>query len=193
MVVAGTISNIIAASVATLVFGVLVGCGGSSSSDGLSNANEDSAVPTSMPSLPPTEPPTPPPTPTPGLGTTYTISDNSGNSATITLTKIEDPEAAQTGDEAAAGAHYVAGFFTITGVAGIFERDVFNDAGAVDNNGTALRAKIAAVGCSTDFSGSGEYKLTPNHSVSGCVPFEVLDGLHLSRVTWSGGVVWSVS
>jgi hypothetical protein len=151
---------------------------------------------TAAASLPPTEPPTLPPTPTPGIGATYTMSDSAGNSVTVTLTKVVDPQRAPD-DPAAVGAHYVAGYFTITGVSGIFEGDVFNDAAAVDSNGTPIPSKVALLsGCSTDFTSSGQYNLTPGHSVSGCVPFEVLDGLHLSEITWDAsggnGSTWGV-
>jgi hypothetical protein len=114
----------------------------------------------------------------------------------ITLTKIQDPEPSSLGDNAPAGAHYVAAFFTIKGDSGIFQSDVNNDAGAVDSNGTTYQADIADVACNNNFTSSGEYDLTPGHSVSGCVPFEILDGLHLTQVTWDAssgnGATWTI-
>jgi hypothetical protein len=137
----------------------------------------------------PTDPPTAAPTPAPGIGATFTVDDGNGNSVDITLTKVVNPERAQAYSAAPAGAHYVAAFFTIKGDTGIFDSDVFNDGGAIDSTGATVSTNVAAVNCSTDFSGSGEYTVTPGHSVSGCVPFEVLNSQRLTDITWdaSGG------
>lgn len=164
---------------------LLAGCGSSATpatTSGISTAATATDAP--PPTAPPTEPPTEAPTPVPGIGATWTIDDGSGNTADITLTKVNDPERASQYDAAPPGAHYVAGFFTIRGVAGIFESDVFLDAGAIDNHGTTVDSKIAQVNCSTDFSGGGQYSVTPGHSISGCVPFEVLNGSWLTDITW---------
>lgn len=84
------------------------------------------------------------------------------------------------------GAHYVAAFFTIKGVSGIYSSDAFSDGGAIDNHGTTVNSKIVSVQCSTDFSGGGRYSVAPGHSISGCVPFEVLNGDWLTDITWGG-------
>jgi hypothetical protein len=179
---------------AILATALLAGCGATAtqSAHGTPTSGTDCAVaPTCAPmaTAPPTEPPTAAPTPVPGIGAAFTMTDGSGNSMDITLTKVTDPERANSFDAAPPGAHYIAAFFTITGDTGIFSSDVFNDGGAIDNAGTTVDSKVAAVNCSTDFSGSGQYSVTPGHSISGCVPFEVLNGSWLTDITWdaSGG------
>jgi hypothetical protein len=133
---------------------------------------------------------TPTPTPTPSLsgpvGTTYKVTDGSGNVMTVTLTKMIDP--AQGADQFSTpnnGYRFVGAVFTLDGVSGTFSDDANSDATLVGSNGQSYTADFDSIAGFTNFN-SGEYNLTPGVRSVGAVTFQVPVGVSASAIQWSG-------
>jgi hypothetical protein len=152
----------------------------------------------------PSQAPSPTPSPTNSLsgpvGTTYQVTDGSGNEITVTLTQIVDP--AQGGDQYTTpdnGNRFAGAVFTLKGLSGTFSDDANNDAALIGSNGQTYTADFDSIAGYTNFN-HGEYNLSPGQTSIGAVTFQVPDGVKVASVQWSGSggfggapAIWAVT
>jgi hypothetical protein len=160
------------------------------SAPSITKPSTPAAAPATPAQATPAATPTPTPTPTPSLsgpvGTTYKVTDSSGNVMTVTLTKVIDP--AQGADQFSTpnnGNRFVGAVFTLDGVSGTFSDDANSDATLVGSNGQSYTADFDSIAGVTNFN-SGEYNLTPGVRSVGAVTFQVPVGVSVSAIQWSG-------
>jgi hypothetical protein len=90
------------------------------------------------------------------VGTVYTVTGQSGDTMTVTLTKVIDP--AQGADQFTTpgnGNPFAGAIFTITGISGTLSDDANNDATLVGSNGQTHTADFGSIAGYTNFN-SGE-------------------------------------
>jgi hypothetical protein len=103
----------------------------------------------------------------------YTVTDQSGNKMTVTLTKVIDP--AQGADQfttAGNGNRFVGAVFTITGISGTFSDDANNDATLIGSNGQTYTADFDSIAGYTNFN-NGEYNVSAAENSVGAVTFQL--------------------
>jgi hypothetical protein len=173
----------------------LAGCGSASlvtTPPGTSGATGATSQP--VQTIEPTEAPTPTATPalTGPLGTEYSETDTSTNTAyDVTLTSVVDPArtAPDYGEAAVSGTHYVVLHFSVLGVSGIVsDEDAQADANMTGTDGNPYQTGEEAAGCELTTSLNGtepyEFSLTPGATADPCVVFDVLNGVKVGTVTW---------
>jgi hypothetical protein len=134
-----------------------------------------------------------------GVGTAFTVQDNSHDTYRVTLVKIIDPaQGATSYDTPQGGKHFVGAVFMITAVQGSPQNeDADNDAALVGSDGQTYTNDISSIAGYTDFN-YGAIKVSQGESATGAVTFQVPDGVSVSRVQWSPGgglgstVQWNV-
>jgi hypothetical protein len=162
---------------------MLAGCGASAAP---TTATVRPATATSIPDTQATPFPTAAPTPNNlegPLGTTYTTTDQNGNSMDVTLTQIFKARPAQ-GEDVDNTTYIAAAKFTIKGDSGIYTDDINSDVTATGSDGTTYQIWIGEVTDCGQFS-AGEYTVTPQQTVSGCALFQLPNGVTIKQVQWT--------
>jgi hypothetical protein len=119
------------------------------------------------------------------VGTTYAVTDQSGNKMSVTLTQVIDP--AQGADQFSApqgGNRFVGAVFTIKGIHGTFSDDANNDATLIGSNGQTYTADFDSIAGYTNFN-NGEYNVSAGESSVGAVTFQVPLAVTMSKIEWS--------
>lgn len=119
------------------------------------------------------------------VGTSYTVTDQSGNKMTVTLTQVVDP--AQGADQFTtpqSGNRFVGTVFNIKGINGTFSDDANNDATLIGSNGQTYTADFDSIAGYTNFNG-GEYSVSAGENSVGAVTFQVPLAVTVSKVEWS--------
>jgi hypothetical protein len=138
------------------------------------------------------------PTPQQGsLGTSFTETDDLGNTMSIALGPVIDPaHGTNEFDQPRTGNRLVATEFKLTGIRGSSADNANNDASLIDDNHHVYAADLDDVSECTNFT-NGDYKVAPNQSTTGCVVFQVPIGVTVLQVKWIpevGGAttIWDV-
>ncbi len=167
----------VAALAATVILGG-AGCGSIVKTS--ARAHTAPAAPTSSEAAPP---------PTPSLsgpiGTSYAVTDPSGNKVSVTLTRVIDP--AQGADQFTtpqSGSRFVGAVFSIKGISGAFSDDANNDATVVGSNGQTYTADFDSIAGYTGFN-DGEFSVSAGESSVGAVTFQIPLAVKVSKVEWS--------
>lgn len=119
------------------------------------------------------------------VGTTYTVTDQSGNEMSVTLTQVIDP--AQGADQFTtpkSGNRFVGAVFTIKGISGTFSDDANNDASLIGSNGQTYTADFDSIAGYTNFN-DGEYNVSAGENSVGAVTFQVPLAATVSKIEWS--------
>jgi hypothetical protein len=129
------------------------------------------------------------PSPTPSLsgpvGTSYTVTDPSGNKISVTLARVIDP--AQGADQFTTpqnGSRFVGAVFSIKGISGTFSDDANNDATVIGSNGQTYTADFDSITGYTNFN-DGEFSVSAAESSVGAVTFQIPLAVKVSKVEWS--------
>jgi hypothetical protein len=129
------------------------------------------------------------PSPTPSLsgpvGTSYTVTDPSGNKISVTLTRVIDP--AQGADQFTtpqSGSRFVGAVFKIKGISGTFSDDANNDATVIGSNGQTYTADFDSIAGYTSFN-NGQFSVSAGESSVGAVTFQIPLAVKVSKVEWS--------
>lgn len=135
---------------------------------------------------PPKPTPKPKPKPKPPTSNAFTFKDDNGNPYTVAQVGYWDPaQPANQFDAASAGTRLVAIEFRITDTGTqATSDDANNDASVVGSNNQTYSPAFNDVAECTNFN-SGEYQLDPGQSTTGCVVFQLPDGVRLSKAEWS--------
>jgi hypothetical protein len=140
--------------------------------------------------------PAPPPSSAPApanslsgpIGTTYQVTDDSGNEMTVKLTQVIDP--AEGADQFTApnnGFRFAGAVFTLQGVSGTFSDDANNNATVVGSNGQSYTADFDSIAGYTNFN-NGEFNLTPGVKSVGAVTFQIPNGVMIASIQWNGNI-----
>lgn len=119
------------------------------------------------------------------VGTSYTVTDPSGNKMSVTLTQMIDP--ARGADQFTtpdSGNRFVGAVFSIKGISGTFSDDANNDATLIGSNGQTYTADFDGIAGYTNFN-DGEYAVSAGESSVGAVTFQVPLAVTVSKVEWS--------
>jgi hypothetical protein len=119
------------------------------------------------------------------IGTSYTVTDQSGNKITVTLTQVIDP--AQGADQFTSpqsGNRFVGAAFDIKGTNGTFSDDANNDATLIGSNGQTYTADFDSIAGYTNFN-HGEYSVSAGESSVGAVTFQIPVTVTVSKIEWS--------
>ena len=119
------------------------------------------------------------------VGTVYTVTDQSGNKISVTLTKVIDP--AQGADQFTTpdnGNRLVGAVFTITGINGTFSDDANNDATLIGSNSQTYSADFNGIAGYTNFN-SGEYNVSAGENSVGAVTFQLPLTVKVTKIEWS--------
>jgi hypothetical protein len=119
------------------------------------------------------------------VGTVYTVTDQSRDKMTVTLTKMIDP--ALGADQFTApdnGNRFVGAVFTITGVSGTFSDDANNDATLIGSNSQTYSADFDSIAGYTNFN-NGEYNISAGEKSVGAVTFQVPLTVKVTKIEWS--------
>jgi hypothetical protein len=119
------------------------------------------------------------------VGTVYTVTGQSGDKMTVTLTKVIDP--AQGADQFTTpdnGNRFVGAVFTITGTSGTLSDDANNDATLIGANGQTYSADFDSIAGYTNFN-SGVYNVSAGENSVGAVTFQVPLTVKVTKIEWS--------
>ncbi|MGH3180540.1 MAG: hypothetical protein ACRDOH_17750 [Streptosporangiaceae bacterium] len=119
------------------------------------------------------------------VGTTYAVTDQSGNKMSVTLTQVIDP--AQGADQFStpqSGNRFAGAVFTVKGISGTFSDDANNDATLIGSNGQTYTADFDSIAGYTNFN-NGEYNVSAGESSVGAVTFQVPLAVTVSKIEWS--------
>ena len=119
------------------------------------------------------------------VGTSYAVSDQSGNEISVALTRVIDP--AQGADQFTTpqnGDRFVGAVFTIKGISGTFTDDANNDATLIGSNGQTYTADFDSIAGYTDFN-DGDYSVSTGEISVGAVTFQIPLGVSISKIEWS--------
>jgi hypothetical protein len=119
------------------------------------------------------------------VGTSYAVTDPSGNKMSVTLTQVIDP--AQGADQFTSpqnGNRFVGAVFDIKGINGTVSDDANNDATLIGSNGQTYTADFDSIAGYTNFN-HGEYSVSAGESSVGAVTFQVPGAVTVSKVEWS--------
>ncbi len=119
------------------------------------------------------------------VGTSYTVTDQSGNQISVTLVKLIDP--AQGADQFTtpqSGDQFVGAVFIIKGINGTFSDDANNDATLIGSDGQTYTADFDSIAQYTNFN-HGEYSVSAGESSVGAVTFQVPLAVTVSKIEWS--------
>jgi hypothetical protein len=119
------------------------------------------------------------------VGTVYTVTDQSGNKMSVTLTKVIDPvQGADQFTTPDSGNRFVGAVFTISGVSGRFSDDANNDATVIGSNGQTYTADFDSIAGYTNFN-DGEYNVSAGENSVGAVTFQVPLTVKVTKIEWS--------
>lgn len=119
------------------------------------------------------------------VGTSYAVTDESGNKMSVTLTQVIDP--AQGADQFTSpqsGNRFVGAVFDIKGINGTVSDDASNDATLIGSNGQTCTADFDSIAGYTNFN-HGEYSVSAGESSVGAVTFQVPVAVTVSKIEWS--------
>jgi hypothetical protein len=119
------------------------------------------------------------------VGTSYTVTDQSGNKMSVTLTQVIDP--AQGADQFTtpqSGNRFVGAVFDIKGINGTFSDDANNDATLIGSNGQTYTADFDSIAGYTSFN-DGEYTVSAGENSVGAVTFQVPLAVTVAKIEWS--------
>ena len=119
------------------------------------------------------------------VGTSYTVTDQSGNKMAVTLTQVIDP--AQGADQFTSpqsGNRFVGAVFDIKGINGTFSDDANSNATLIGSNGQTYTADFDSIAGYTNFN-NGEYSVSAGESSVGAVTFQVPVAVTVSKIEWS--------
>lgn len=119
------------------------------------------------------------------VGTSYAVTDESGNKMSVTLTQVIDP--AQGADQFTSpqsGNRFVGAVFDIKGINGTVSDDANNDATLIGSNGQTYTADFDSIAGYTNFN-HGEYSVSAGESSVGAVTFQVPVAVTVSKIEWS--------
>ncbi|HEY1625317.1 MAG TPA: DUF4352 domain-containing protein [Streptosporangiaceae bacterium] len=122
------------------------------------------------------------------VGSSFQVSDGSGDNYRVTLSKVIDP--AQGADSYTIpdnGKRFVGIVFTITALNGSpQDEDANTDAAVVGSNGQTYTADFDSIAGYTNFD-DGSINVAQGDTVQGAVTFQVPDGVRVAEVQWSPG------
>jgi hypothetical protein len=119
------------------------------------------------------------------IDTTYTVTDQSGNEMSVTLTQVIDP--AQGADQFTtphSGNRFVGAVFSVKGINGTFSDDANNDATLIGSNGQTYTADFDSIAGYTNFN-NGEYNVSAGEGSVGAVTFQVPLAVTVTKIEWS--------
>lgn len=119
------------------------------------------------------------------VGTAYTVTDDSGNEMSVTLTQVIDP--AQGADQFTTpdnGKRFVGAVFSIKGISGTFSDDANNDATLIGSNGQTYIADFDSIAGYTNFN-DGQYNVSAGETSAGAVTFQVPLAVTVAKIEWS--------
>lgn len=166
----------------------VVACGSTGTTGNSVAGASSSTAPTPLPTAFPTS------TPTASLekpvGGTFTETSVNGDySYSVQLTQIIDPAEPQQYDTINNTTHLVATVFTITGIKGIAESDVYNLAAVIGSDGVTYMWKGHTTASCSNFN-FGVFSVTPTQVVNGCASMLLPNGVTITKVTWAKNVTW---
>ena len=119
------------------------------------------------------------------VGTVYTVTGQSGNKMTVTLTKVIDPvQGADQFTTADNGNRFVGAVFTITGISGTLSDDANNDATLIGSNGQTYTADFDSIAGYTNFN-NGVYNVSAGENSVGAVTFQLPLTVKVTKIEWS--------
>jgi len=119
------------------------------------------------------------------VGTSYAVTDESGNKMSVTLTQVIDPaQGADQFNSPQSGNRLVGAVFDIKGINGTFSDDANNDATLIGSNGQTYTADFDSIAGYTNFN-HGEYSVSAGESSVGAVTFQVPGAVTVSKIEWS--------
>ena len=111
--------------------------------------------------------------------------DENGNPYTVAQTTYWDPAQPVQYEGPDPGTRLIAVEFRITDTGSHqISDDANNNATVIGSNDQTYTSAVNSVTECTNFN-DGEYQLNPGQSVTGCVVFELPDGVKLSKIEWS--------
>jgi len=122
------------------------------------------------------------------IGSTLSFEDSTGNPYSVRLIKTIDPaRGADQYTRPIPGTRFVAAVFTITdtGTHKISD-DANSNASVTGSNDESFLSEPDSLADCTNFNG-GTYQLAPHQSQTGCVAFQIPNGVTMSTVEWSPG------
>jgi hypothetical protein len=139
-------------------------------------------------SAPPSSPaPTPSAPLTATVGTTFKVTDSSGNVYNVTLQKVIDPATGSDQfNQPDNGTRFVAAVFQITGVSGTATDDSNSDGSLTGSNQQVYQPNFNSIAGYTNFS-SGDFNVTPGQSETGAVTFQVPSAVSVTDIQWTVG------
>jgi Domain of unknown function (DUF4352) len=122
------------------------------------------------------------------VGSSFQVSDGSGDSYRVTLSKVIDP--AQGTDQFNTpdnGKRFVGTVFTITALSGSPQNeDANSDAALIGSDGQTYTADFDSIAGYTNFD-NGTINVAQGDTVVGAVTFQVPDGVKVAQVQWTPG------
>jgi hypothetical protein len=119
------------------------------------------------------------------VGTVYTVTGQSGDKMTVTLTKVIDPaQGAGQFTTPGNGNRFAGAIFTITGISGTLSDDADNDATLVGSNGQTWPAGFGSIAGYTNFN-SGEYNVSAGENSVAAVTFQLPLTVKVAEIEWS--------
>jgi hypothetical protein len=119
------------------------------------------------------------------VGTVYTVTDQSGNKISVTLTKVIDPaQGADQFNTPGNGNRFVGAVFTITGISGTFSDDANSDATLIGSNGQTYTFDSGSIAGYTNFN-YGEYNVSAGENSVGAVAFQLPLTVNVTKIEWS--------
>jgi hypothetical protein len=119
------------------------------------------------------------------VGTSYTVTDQSGNQISVALLRVIDP--AQGADQFTipqSGGRFVGAVFIIKGISGTFSDDANNDATLIGSDGQTYTADFDSIAGYTNFN-HGEYNVSAGETSVGAVTFQIPLTVTVSKIEWS--------
>lgn len=133
-------------------------------------------------------PPKPKPKPSSGVSSAR-FNDLNGNPYSVTPLGVVNPaQSANQFDEPASGSYFVAVVVRVTNIGkGQVSDDADSDASIIGSNDESYTFNPASVTECTNFD-NGQFQLGPGQSVTGCVNFELPNGVKPAKFQWTAGV-----
>jgi hypothetical protein len=120
------------------------------------------------------------------VGTPYTDTDAQNNEMSVTLTQVIDPaQGANEFDTPDNGNRFVGAKFKIAGISGSFSDDANSDAVVIGSDGQSYTPDFSDIAGCTNFNAGG-FSVSPGTSATGCVAFQVPQGVTVASVQWGG-------
>jgi hypothetical protein len=121
------------------------------------------------------------------VGTPYTDTDAQNNEMSVTLTQVIDPaQGANEFDTPDNGNRFVGAKFKIAGMSGSYSDDANSDAVVIGSDGQSYTPDFNDIAGCTNFN-AGAFSVSPGTSATGCVAFQVPQGVTVASVQWGGG------